>query len=182
MSTVCRLFVLTLSLLTLTACNTAPYSEKDRGLLDFSAKLTVDRFKQVDPSMTDRFNNALAYAVFPNVSKGGAGVGGGYGQGVLYERGQLVGFCNLSQTTVGLQLGVQEYREVIFFTNPKALADFKNGRLELAGQASAVATRKGASGDIDYDPGVIIFTLPRDGLMGEVAVGGQRFTYKPRPQ
>ncbi|MCC6683258.1 MAG: hypothetical protein IT445_20370 [Phycisphaeraceae bacterium] len=179
MFTACRLFLLMLSLLLLSACNTAPYSEKDRGLLEFSARLTVDRFKQVDPSMTERFNNALAYAVFPQVSKAGAGVGGGYGQGVLYERGQLVGYCNLSQTTVGVQLGVQEYREVIFFTSPKALLDFKNGWLELAGQASAVATRQGAARGMNYDPGVMVFTMPRDGLMGEVAVGGQRFTFKP---
>ena len=38
---------------------------------------------------------------------------------------------------------------------------------------------EGAALSAKYREGVIVFTLPRSGLMAQVAIGGQKFSYKP---
>lgn len=161
-----------------TACSTAPKTAGDREALRQAAQETIAAFKQADPSMQELFDSAHGYAVFPTVGKGAIGVGGAYGRGVVYENRRMTGYCDLSQGTIGLQLGGQSYSEVIFFNNSDALEAFKSGNFALAAQASAVAATAGASADADYDSGVLVFTMAKGGLMYEASVGGQKFTYQ----
>ena len=109
-------------------------------------------------------------------SKGAIGVGGAYGKGILYQDGRQVGYCDLSQGSIGFQLGGQAYSEIIFLQTNSNLEDFKSGHFAFAAQASAVAVTAGASADAAYTAGVAVFTRPRRGLMGEAAIGGQNFT------
>lgn len=169
------LFAITLA----SGCQTAPRTAQDREQLEREADSAIRAFKQADPTMDEFFSSAHGYAVFPNVGKGGAGVGGAYGRGIAYENGQPVGYCDLSQGTVGFQLGGQTYREVIFFETEEAFLRFRRGNFALAAQASAVAATSGAAANADYEQGVAVFTLPHGGLMFEASVGGQQFTYQP---
>lgn len=139
---------------------------------------TIARFQEEDPDITAFFEQAHAFAIFPNVGKGGIGVGGAHGHGYVYERGHLVGTTKLTQVTLGFQLGGQAYSEVIFFQDENAFRDFAEGNFELGAQASAIAVTAGASADASYDRGVAIFTLPKGGLMYEATVGGQKFSYQ----
>ncbi len=178
-----RFFVpgcLMMSLLLLSACATAPTSKSDREMLADEVQLAIKRFKEVDPSMAARFDSAKAYAVFPSVGKGAIGVGGAFGRGQLFEGGRITGWCDLSQGSIGFQLGGQAYSEVIFFESDDSLQQFKAGNMEFAAQASAVAATAGASSDAAYEYGVLVFTLPKGGLMYEASIGGQRFTYTPQ--
>ncbi|MDY7107939.1 MAG: YSC84-related protein [Planctomycetota bacterium] len=162
------------------ACQTSPKTEGGKASLRQDARATVAVFKQNDPSLKETFfDTAYGWAVFPSVGKGAVGVGGAYGQGVVYEQGELVGYCDLSQGTVGLQLGGQAYREIIFFEYKESLDHFKTGNFAFAAQASAVAVTAGASTDVDYDRGVAVFTMTKGGLMFEASLGGQQFTYEP---
>src|SRR5436305_11635828 len=61
-------------------------------------------FIKTDSKMSDLFAKALGYAIFPNVGKGGIGVGGAAGNGVVYEHDTLIGTAKLTQVSVGLQL------------------------------------------------------------------------------
>ncbi|HSB19460.1 MAG TPA: YSC84-related protein [Anaeromyxobacteraceae bacterium] len=142
------------------------------------AEVTVATFRRKDPSLGRFFSSALGYAVFPSVGKGGAGVGGAYGTGVLFERGKPTGRASLTQVTIGPQIGGQAYSEVVFFQTRKAIADFKKGELTMAAQVSAVAVKAGASANARYARGVAVFTLTQGGLMAEASVGGQRFDYR----
>jgi lipid-binding SYLF domain-containing protein len=155
----------------------------ERPALDAEAQVAITRFQAEDPTMSRFFENSVGYAVFPDVGKGAVGIGGAYGQGVVYEKrdGQPVriGYATLKQGTIGVQLGGQTYSEIIFFQDVLRLSNFKSGRMEFSAQASAVAAKKGASADADYDEGVAVFTLPRGGLMFEASVGGQKFGFMP---
>jgi lipid-binding SYLF domain-containing protein len=162
-----------------TGCATAPRTEADRARLVDNAQAAISEFKQQDPSMAELFDNAHGYAVFPNVGRGGAGVGGAYGRGVVYEQGRLIGYCDLSQGDIGFQLGGQAYRQVIFFQDERALNRFTAGQLAFAAQASAVAATAGASADADFSDGVMVFTQTRGGLMYEATIGGQNFSFEP---
>ncbi len=130
--------------------------------------------------MQQLFDSASGYAVFPTVGKGAIGVGGAYGRGQLFEDGQVGGFCDLTQGTIGFQLGGQAYSELIFFETATALTRFRRGNFAFAAQASAVAATAGASADADYESGVIVFTMAKGGLMFEASVGGQKFNFESR--
>ena len=149
----------------------------DDGVKD--ANETVALFKKNDPGLARFFQSALGYAVFPSVGKGGLGLGGAYGSGVLYQGGKPVGKTTLTQVTIGLQLGGQAYSEVIFFESEKVLSDFKAGNFAFSGQASAVAVTAGASANANYRSGVAVFTAAKGGLMYEASIGGQKFSYEP---
>jgi lipid-binding SYLF domain-containing protein len=138
----------------------------------------ITQFKEEDPTIQRFFDSACAYAVFPTIGKGGFLIGGARGRGEVYEGGNFVGYTTLTQGTIGAQAGGQTYSEIIFFQNPAALAEFRRGDVEFAGQASAVAATHGASANADYEDGVAVFTIGEGGLMFEAAVGGQRFHFE----
>ena len=144
-----------------------------------TARQTIAEFKKADPSLKRFFNSAYGYAVFPTVGKGGIGIGGAYGSGLVFIGGKATGETSVTQLTIGFQLGGQAYREVIFFRDKATLEDFKGGNFELSAQASAVAATLGASADADFENGVAVFTLVKGGLMYEASVGGQKFSYDP---
>jgi len=139
----------------------------------------IAKFKAKDPGMEKIFADAVGYAVFPTVGKGGIGLGGARGKGWVYEGGRIAGKSTLTQVTIGLQLGGQAYSEIVFFQTRQALDNFKQGHLKLDAQASAVALTARASADLAYRNGVAIVTMAKGGLMYEASVGGQKFSFKP---
>ena len=139
----------------------------------------IEKFKEKDPGMAKVFADSYGYAVFPTVGKGGIGLGAARGKGYVYQRGRLIGRSTLTQITIGLQLGGQVYSEVVFFKDAAALDNFKQGKLKLDAQASAIALTARASADLGYRKGVAIVTMAKGGLMYEASVGGQKFSYRP---
>ena len=98
------------------------------------------------------------------------------------DMGKIIGRSSLSKGAVGLQAGGQAYSEIIFFQDKAAFDSFKNGKLKLAAQASAVAVTAGASPDAAYEGGVAVFTMGKGGLMLQAAIGGQQLTFEPKPK
>ena len=92
------------------ACAVAPKTTGQRTGLKIDADNTVAQMTAEDPSLRPLISQAAGYVVFPSVGQGGALVGGAAGKGVLYEHGQFVGYADLSQVSVGAQLGGQNTR------------------------------------------------------------------------
>ena len=139
------------------------------------ASITKKEFLQKDPGLSRFFVESYGYAVLPSVGKGGMIVGGAYGKGVVYKGNDPVGLAEMTQVTVGAQIGGKSYSEIIFFKTEAEYEVFLTGRYEVAAQISAVACNKGVSNDLDYSDGVIIVTMDKGGLMAEVSAGGQKF-------
>jgi lipid-binding SYLF domain-containing protein len=167
------------ALLTLAGCATAPDTEAKKTELHTSVDTAMTRIKALDPSLQKQIANAYGYAIFPSVAKGGAIVGGAYGHGEVYEQGKMVGWADLSQATIGAQLGGQSFSELILFENKAALDNFRNGKIKFAANASAVAMKSGAADTAKYTDGVLVFVEPIAGLMVEAALGGQSFSFQP---
>lgn len=163
----------------LTGCQSPPKTVAGREKLSENATSALARMNETDPGFSRFVDRAYGYAIFPTVGKGGLGVGGAYGHGEVFEQGHQVGYAELTQATIGLQAGGQEYTEVIAFETPEALNRFKNGKFTFAAQASAVALKSGASTNAKYTDGVAIFTKAVGGLMAEASIGGQKFSYQP---
>lgn len=134
-------------------------------------------FIKSDPLMKALFDKAYGYVIFPNVGKGGIGVGGAAGNGVVYQQNKRIGMAKLTQLSIGFQAGGQAYREVIFFETKKELERFKESKFEFSAQASAVAVTEGASANVKYTDGVMVFTMQKGGLMYEASIGGQKFKF-----
>jgi lipid-binding SYLF domain-containing protein len=130
-----------------------------------------------DKGLQKFFDNASGYAIFPNVGKGGLIIGGASGNGVVYKKGAPIGMTSLKKVNIGLQAGGQAVIEVIFFETDAALDKFKSGNYEFSAEASAVIADEGKSENANYSDGVVVFALPKAGLMADASVGGQKFEY-----
>jgi len=147
--------------------------------LQNDVKDAIKHFVDGNPELEAHFHKAYGFAVFPKITKGGLGIGGAGGKGLVFDNKTVIGESKLAQATFGLQAGGQQYMEVVFFEDQPALERFTAGKVKFSGQASAVALKDGASVDVDYQDGVAIFTKTIGGLMAEASVGGQSFKYKP---
>ncbi|MGB7785266.1 MAG: lipid-binding SYLF domain-containing protein [Salinimicrobium sp.] len=147
--------------------------------LVIDAKQEKAMIEREHPMMADYFNSAEAYAIFPNVGKGAYIIGGASGNGTVYQNGRLIGYADLKQVDVGLQLGGKAFVEVLFFSNKEVLEKFKQGSYELSANVSAVVLDEGFSEDLEFRDGVAVVTVPKGGAMAGISVGGQRFEYRP---
>lgn len=160
---------------------------------------TIDVFKK-SSAVQPYFESAYGYAVFPTVGKAGFVIGGAHGAGRVYKLGSISGTATMTKVSVGLQLGGQAFSEIIFFMDEQAYNRFTGGNFEFDGSLSAVAitvgaqakagtqgTTAGASlgpatgrqGEARYINGMAVFVHTLGGLMYEMSVGGQKFSFDP---
>lgn len=172
------IWILILSVGFVAACSTAPRTVQDRTDLRQEANSALSQARSGDAGFDSIIRRAPGYAVFPQVSKGGAGIGGAYGRGILYQNGTAIGYTDLSQATVGAQLGGQTYTQILVFENVAALNRFRQGNFEFSAQATAVALHSGESANARFQEGIAVFTTDEKGLMAEASVGGQKFSYQ----
>lgn len=163
-------------LLGLAGCGSGKKTGED---LVIDAKQERAMIEREHPMMAEYFNTAEGYAIFPNVGKGAYIVGGASGNGAVYQNGQLIGYADLKQVDIGLQLGGKAFVEVLFFANEEVLEKFKEGGFELNANVSAVVLDEGFSEDLEFQDGVAVVTVPKGGAMAGISVGGQRFEYRP---
>jgi lipid-binding SYLF domain-containing protein len=133
--------------------------------LELSVAQAIIKAKGKDPALKKWFDTAYAYAVLPKVGKGGIGIGGAYGKGLVIRGNSTVGETSLV------------YSQYIMFRDKTAFEHFTRGNFEMGAQVSAVAITLGASADANYDRGVAVFTIAEGGLMYEASIGGQKFKY-----
>lgn len=146
------------------------------------------------------FNEAYGYAVFPAVGKGGIGLGGAYGSGRVYKQSRISGTVTLMKISIGFQLGGQVFREIIFFQDKRSYDEFTTGNFEFDGSVSAVAITAaaqaqastqgstagvslgpatGTQAQTSYTKGMAVFIHTLGGLMYEISIGGQKFSFIP---
>ncbi len=160
---------------------------------------TIEVFNKSD-AVKPFFNDAYGYAVFPTVGKGGIVLGGAYGAGRVYEQGRISGTASLVKVSIGFQLGGQAFSEIIFFQDKWAYRKFTSENFEFDGSLSAVVITAaaqaqagtqgqsagaslgpatGTQAETNYTNGMAVFVHTLGGLMYEMSVGGQKFSFEP---
>jgi lipid-binding SYLF domain-containing protein len=162
------------------SCATAPASREEKAALVEEARARLQQMQTEDPTLGALLQKGYGYALFPNVGKAALVVGGAYGRGVVYERGQHIGYSDLTQGSVGVQVGGQSFSELLVFENKEALERFKAGQFGFAAGASAVVLKSGAATNANFVDGVAVVVQPIGGVMVEAAIGGQQFTYQAK--
>ena len=161
-------------------CTTAPEKPEGKNVLNAQVKEALAEFREKDPSIHRFFEQSAGYAVVPKVFKGAFLFGGAYGKGEVYEHGNFVGYCSLSQATLGFSFGGEFFREIIFFRDSIDLSTFKTEEFTFSAQATAVALDAGAAAKADYKSGMAVFVMAEKGLMVDASIGGQKFKYLPK--
>jgi len=167
-------------LLVMGGCATAPKTIESKAVLSSEVQEAISLFKSKDPTIKRFFEKSYGYVVLPKVFKGGFWVGGGGGQGEVFEEDRLVGYCRMSQATLGFSFGGEFFREIIFFRDKEDLNNFKYGDFTFSAQATGVALSAGAAAKADYKSGMAVFVMTDVGLMVDASLGGQKFTYVPK--
>lgn len=153
-----------------------------------------------DAGASDMFDTAYGYALFPTIGKAGFVVGGAYGKGRVFKQNEYVGETAMTQATIGIQLGGSGFSQVVFFQDERAFNEFTTGKFEFGAEVQAVALTAAAGASTNtsgnstsasggknnantlgqYNKGMATFTITKGGLMYEVSVGGQKFSFKKK--
>jgi lipid-binding SYLF domain-containing protein len=142
------------------------------------AQAVLEKLEKKDPGLKQLLRKAYAYAVFPSVGKAALVVGGSYGRGAVFEKGRMIGYGTISQMTIGVQVGGDTFTEILVFHDRKQLERFKRGHMAFAANASAVIVKAAAAGTSDFK-GVTALAYSSGGMLLELSLGGQKFTFKP---
>lgn len=164
---------------------------------DYSSTIEVFRSS---PAVAKFFDKAYGYAVFPTIGKAGFVVGGSYGQGQVYRGGKVTGKTSVIEGSIGWQAGGQAFSQIIFFQDKRAYDEFTGGSFEFDATAQAVVVtaaagaqagttgaaagasagpKTGVQAETDYIKGMATFVHAKGGLMYEVSLGGQKFSFEP---
>ncbi len=83
--------------------------------LDAGATKALTHFYALNPANRKLVDRAAGVLIFSRVTKGGVGVAGEFGEGVLRVKGQTVNYYSVGSASVGLTLGVGRHSEIILF-------------------------------------------------------------------
>jgi lipid-binding SYLF domain-containing protein len=172
--------VMVLAMGLMAGCGTGTVSKEERDTLVKQAQASRQEWNKVDPQFEAFAKKGHGYAFFPEITKGGFVVGGAHGRGVVYEKGQHIGYAELTQMSVGFQAGLQDYSQLIVFENQPAMDRFKRNEIDFGANASAVVADKGAAMNAQFVDGVAVFVRPIKGAMAEASLAGQQITFLPK--
>ena len=145
-----------------------------------SADQALTHFYTLNPANQALVGKAAGVLIFGHVTKGGVGVAGEYGEGVLRVQGQTVDYYSLASASVGLTLGLAKHREIILFMAQDALDHFTKSEGWSAGGDSAIAVvSKGAGGQYDattLGKPILGFVFGEKGLIGDLSLEGTKVT------
>jgi lipid-binding SYLF domain-containing protein len=125
-------------------------------------------------------DKAKAILVFPNIFKAGFLGGAHYGEGVLFQNGQVAGYYNSVAGSFGLQAGAQVFGYAMFLMSDQALEylDRSDGwEVGMGPSIVVVGTGMGksiTSTTITQDAYAFIFN--QQGLMAGLGIQGSKIT------
>jgi len=161
-------------------CSTGSVTKEEGDALLKRSQASREEWDKAGPQFEAFAKKGYGYAFFPKITKGGLVFGGASGRGVVYEKGEHIGYADLTQMSVGLQAGLQDYSQLIVFENQAAMEKFKRNEIDFGANASAVYEDMGGAMGTEFVDGVAVFVRPTRGAMAEASLGGQQITYLPK--
>ena len=153
---------------------------KSREQLDAEVRETVQELYEFSSAAKELSARAAGMLVFPEVYKGGIGIGGEYGEGALLVGGKTVAYYNTASASIGFQLGAQKKSQVILFMSQKELDKFRSSDGWKAGVDGSVALATlGAGGELSTETAkkpIIGFIFSNKGLMYNLTFEGSKIT------
>lgn len=151
-----------------------------RAEIDAGVEATLKIFNKEVLGGSTLLKKASGALVFPEILKGGLGIGGEYGEGALMINGRSVDYYSTAAVSVGFQLGVQSKSMVVLFLDAKELKSFRGSKGWKAGVDGSVAVAEwGAGKDVstlNAEKPIVAFIFNNQGLMYNLTLEGSKFT------
>jgi lipid-binding SYLF domain-containing protein len=152
--------------------------------LQTSARQALQSLYRTSPGAAALGRKAAGVLVFPQIVRGGLGVGGHYGNGVLFKGESAAGYYNTSAASFGFQIGAETFGYAIFFMSQKDLNYLSNSAgWEIGAGASITVLDQGLAESISsstVQEGIYAAVFAQQGLMGGVSLQGTKITrYTP---
>jgi lipid-binding SYLF domain-containing protein len=146
--------------------------------IDAGVARTRHAFKHLNTENQALAHKAYGELVFPELTKGGVGVAGEFGEGALLVHGKTRAYYSLTAASVGLTLGGGQHSEILLFMTPDALNKFENSKGWSVGADAGVALISSGS-DKSYDTEtlkkpILAFIFGEKGLIGDASVEGAK--------
>lgn len=148
--------------------------------IDTRVSETLVNFNSINPENRVLGDKAAGVLVFPRVTKGGIGVGGEFGEGVLQVNGKTVGYYKVGAASVGLTLGLAKHSEVIMFMTQESLNKFTaSDGWSIGADAGITVVSGGASGTYDtqtQQKPILGFVFAEKGLIADLSFEGSKIS------
>jgi lipid-binding SYLF domain-containing protein len=158
----------------------APAFAASRSELDASSKKVLNNLLAQVPAAKAAQSKAVAVLVFPSITKAGLGIGGQYGEGVLWRKGKPVGYYNTAGMSWGMQAGAQQYGYAMFFMTEAALKSLDSTEgFEVGVGPSVVVVDSGMAKNVTSSTlteEIYAFVFAQKGLMAGVGLQGNKIT------
>lgn len=157
----------------------ATIQEKKNYVLEMREETLAKLYKE-KPYVKDQIRNSSGYGVFSNINTNLFLLSTARGYGVVKDNktGKQT-YMNMGQVGVGPGLGLKDFRVIIIFNDPKALAAFVEKGWEFGGHADAAAKsgEKGAAlgAEAYVDQGILVHTLTEAGAALQATVAGTKY-------
>jgi lipid-binding SYLF domain-containing protein len=158
----------------------APSFARSKAEIDASADSAVKHFYTLNSENMRLADKAAGVLIFGRVTKGGAGVAGEFGEGVLRVKGANVNYYKLASASVGLTLGIAHHSEIILFMTQESLDKFmKSAGWSVGADAAVALVKTGAGGKYDTETlskPILGFIFHEKGLIGDLSFEGSKIT------
>lgn len=148
--------------------------------LNGKAEAALKSLLAKNPRAKSISEKAIAVMVFPKVTKAGLGIGGQYGEGVLYRKGKVAGYYSTAGGSIGLQAGAQVYGYVLFFLSEKNLAYVNDSEgFEVGVGPSVVLGDEGAgkaTTTTTVQDAIYAFIFDQKGAMAALGIQGNKIS------
>jgi lipid-binding SYLF domain-containing protein len=175
-----RRALITAFVVTLSFATSAPVLAASKSELEGASKNALNNLVATVPAAKALNAKAVAVLVFPSITKAGFGIGGQYGEGVLWRRGKAAGYYNTAGASYGLQAGAQQYGYAMFFMTEKALKslDATEG-FEVGVGPSVVVMDSGMAKNVttsSLTEEIYALVFKQQGLMAGAGLQGNKIT------
>ena len=148
--------------------------------LNRDAQAALNQLYAKNPGAKALQKQAVAVLVFPGIVKAGLGVGGQYGEGVLFRGGKATAHYNTAGASVGLQAGAQKYGYALFFLSEETLKYLdKSEGFEVGVGPSVVVADEGFAKSTTTTTAkdkVYAFIFDQQGAMAALGIQGNKIT------
>lgn len=157
---------------------------ENKGEIDTQVNQALQQFYALNPRNKELAEQAAGVLIFPRVTKGGVGVAGEYGEGVLQVKGATVGYYNIKTASIGLTVGIAKRSEILLFMTQKALDEFKRSNgWKIGVDAEVALVSVGAGGQYDsktLQKPILGFIFGEQGLLADLSLAGSKITKMPQ--
>jgi len=172
--------LLSVAILSVSSAAMAGKTEKKRQKILTMRQETLVELFETRPQAKAEIDDAEGYAVFSNIGVQVLFIGGGGGRGVVHDnKSDIDTYMKMGTASVGIGLGVKDFRAVFIFHDRKALDKFIDKGWDFAGEADAAARGGDKGGEIgegaSFRKKVSVYQFTKNGLALQASLHGTKY-------